>query len=303
MRTIAPALLLGSAMVVGGCGATPAEGAAGVGTERSGGAGGGLATGGVASGGRAGTVPVPGGTTGSSGGASGTAPSAGAGGGGDADAGSGSGGGAGSADPRADATAGPTADAAAAIPGTTKLFDGTTLNGWQGDTKSWSVQDGAITGKTAKGGFLIYTKDDYADFRLTLQSKLVSAGNHLGICIWGTRQANFGYGGCILVIPPSGGLWDYHPGKGSPPREKINPPTVDAHIWHKSEILVNMKTGVIRMAVNGVELIRYTDIDPPRLKRGPIGLQLHAGASEVQYKDLEIEVDPKEDKLLSVTAK
>ena len=65
-------------------------------------------------------------------------------------------------------------------------------------------------------------------------------------------------------------------------------------------MLGNLKNGTIRMAVNGVELVRYKDEDPARLKRGPIGLQIHSGASIVEYKDVEVEVDPKEDRLITV---
>ena len=49
------------------------------------------------------------------------------------------------------------------------------------------------------------------------------------------------------------------------------------------------------MAVNGIEIVRYKDEDPARLRRGPIGLQIHSGASVVEYKDIEVEVDPKDD--------
>jgi hypothetical protein len=53
--------------------------------------------------------------------------------------------------------------------------------------------------------------------------------------------------------------------------------------------------------VNGVEVTRYKDEDPRRLQRGPIGLQIHAGASEVEYKDLELDViSPDEDRLLTL---
>jgi len=54
------------------------------------------------------------------------------------------------------------------------------------------------------------------------------------------------------------------------------------------------------MAVNGVEVTRYTDEDAARLRKGPIGLQIHAGASEVEYKDIRIEVVPKIDRLVTV---
>jgi hypothetical protein len=180
------------------------------------------------------------------------------------------------------------------------LFDGKTLAGWQGDRALWSVHEGAIDGLAEKGGRLIYTRDDYADFRLILQSRLVSDGNHLGVCFWGDRLPDFGYGECILVIPPSGGMWDYHPGRRSPPRQSLDHPKFDPHEWHTTEILAHFKTGEVRMAVNGVEVVRYKDIDPARLKKGPIGLQIHAGVSRVQYRDLRIEVDPREDRLTTV---
>ncbi len=55
-----------------------------------------------------------------------------------------------------------------------------------------------------------------------------------------------------------GGMWDYHPGKKGPPREKLPHPDFDPHLWHETEILAHLKTGTIRMAVDGVEVTRYT---------------------------------------------
>jgi hypothetical protein len=194
----------------------------------------------------------------------------------------------------------PVAPAAPARPARVKLFDGVTLGGWSGNPEIWSVKDGAISGAAEKGGQLILTTGDYADFRLVFKSRLVSETNHLGVCFWGTRMPDWKYGECILVIPPSGGMWDYHPGKKGPPREKLPHPEVDAHEWHETEILAHLADGTLRVAVNGVEVTRYKDEDPTRLRKGPIGLQIHAGASEVAYKDLEIEVDPADDRLLTV---
>lgn len=45
---------------------------------------------------------------------------------------------------------------------------------------------------------------------------------------------------------------------------------------------------------------RYTDEDRARLRKGPIGLQIHSGASVVEYKDIEIETNPTEDRLVTV---
>jgi hypothetical protein len=183
----------------------------------------------------------------------------------------------------------------------TRLFDGATLKGWNGNPAFWSVVDGAIHGVTDKTpGELILTDGDYADFRLMLKSRLVSADNHLGVCFWGDRRPDWRYGDCILVIPPNNGMWDYHQGKGSPPRENLPHEQFDPHVWHQTEILAHLKDGTIRVAVNGVEVTRYKDEDPSRLKKGPIGLQIHSGASVVEYKDIEIETDPAEDRLITL---
>jgi hypothetical protein len=181
------------------------------------------------------------------------------------------------------------------------LFDGETLRGWQGDPAIWSVKDSAIHGVSDKGSELILSDGDYADFRLILKSKLVSESNHLGVCFWGARTSDWGYGECILVIPPTGHMWDYHPGMSDDPSyQKLPHPDFDPHVWNETEILAHLKTGTVRVAVNGVEVTRYTDKNPARLQKGPIGLQIHSGASEVEYKDIEIEVDPKANRLVTV---
>lgn len=51
------------------------------------------------------------------------------------------------------------------------LFDGKTLDGWDGDPRFWSVQNGAIVGSTDKqkaehNTFLIYRKAEFKDFIL-----------------------------------------------------------------------------------------------------------------------------------------
>lgn len=182
-----------------------------------------------------------------------------------------------------------------------RLFDGVSLKGWNGNPAFWSVKEGAIRGVTDETrGELLLTDGDYGDFRIILKSRLVSESNHLGVCFWGQRRADFRYGDCVLVIPPHGGMWDYRPGKGSPPRENIPHTKADPHQWHETEVLGNLKAGTLRMAVNGVEIVRYKDEDPARLERGPIGLQIHSGASIVEYKDIEVEIDPKDDRLITV---
>src|SRR4029077_6243511 len=68
---------------------------------------------------------------------------------------------------------------------TIKLFDGKTLNGWEGYEDLWSVKKyGCIVG--ANGSPLKYstyllTKEKYTDFRLVFETKLVESEMHSGV--------------------------------------------------------------------------------------------------------------------------
>jgi 3-keto-disaccharide hydrolase len=61
-----------------------------------------------------------------------------------------------------------------------KLFNGKDLTGWEGNPKLWSVQDGAITGKTGEDAdtkikhntFLVWKGGNVADFELTLKYRI-----------------------------------------------------------------------------------------------------------------------------------
>ena len=59
-----------------------------------------------------------------------------------------------------------------AEPGFQPLFDGRTLEGWEGDERFWRVEDGAIVGQTTEQNqaehntFLIYRTREFGDFEL-----------------------------------------------------------------------------------------------------------------------------------------
>jgi hypothetical protein len=75
--------------------------------------------------------------------------------------------------------------ALAADDGFKPIFDGKTLNGWEGDPAIWRVEDGAITGQTTadtnlkKNTFLIWRQGEVDDFELTLEYKII--GGNSGI--------------------------------------------------------------------------------------------------------------------------
>ena len=173
------------------------------------------------------------------------------------------------------------------LPGSKLIFDGKTLTGWKCDAK-WSVKDGAIDG-TGTGNSFCNTEGNHDTFRITGKSRVVKdPANHAGICFWGPP------GHALQITPVSGSLWDYRGGGGL----RTLPRTLDYMKWNFFELLVDAKTGNVDLAVEGHAYATFVD------KKGhpanPIGLQLHAKPNEVQYKDLALEDNPKEMKLLTV---
>ncbi len=67
--------------------------------------------------------------------------------------------------------------------GFVQIFDGKTLNGWEGDPAYWRVENGNIVGEITpatllkRNSFLIWRGGMPADFELTLEFKITKAGN------------------------------------------------------------------------------------------------------------------------------
>jgi hypothetical protein len=63
------------------------------------------------------------------------------------------------------------------------MFDGKTLDGWKGDKMVWRVENGVIIGETTpehlikSNTFLIYEKEQPADFELIAEFKISAEGN------------------------------------------------------------------------------------------------------------------------------
>lgn len=182
-------------------------------------------------------------------------------------------------------------------PGMTKIFNGVDLEGWECLPAAFGVKDGSIWAHYS-GEDLCRTKADYSNFRVVFNENGGGSANHMGFGFWGDHGGR--YGNALVVIPPSGAIWDYvRPeamltgGVGS-----ANNPI--KHQWHQVEIIANRMTGRIMTAVNGKLVSDYTDKRLNVRKHGPIGFQDHGGASNHFYRDVYIENEPKEFKLLTL---
>ena len=184
-------------------------------------------------------------------------------------------------------------------PQASSLFDGKTLDGWEGDTKVWRVVDGVIVGGSMQGNprneFLTTTKS-YSDFVLKLEYKLVGTEGFVnsGVQIRSRRipkppnemkgyQADIGAG-------MSGSLYDESRrnkvlAKADPELIKKTEKPGD---WNSYEIRCEGLR--VRLTLNGVQTVDYTEEDKTLEQEGLVGLQIHGNnKAEVSFRNLTIE--------------
>lgn len=81
------------------------------------------------------------------------------------------------------------------------LFDGKTLTNWDGDPERWSVEDGAITGRTTDdnklktNSFLIYRGVEFDNFELQLEYKIVNGNSGIQYRSFELPDREWGIGG------------------------------------------------------------------------------------------------------------
>lgn len=81
------------------------------------------------------------------------------------------------------------------------LFDGKTLEGWDGNPKLWRVEDGAITGQTTadntitKNQFLIWRGGEVDNFELQLEYRIVAGNSGIQYRSFEVPNSDWGIGG------------------------------------------------------------------------------------------------------------
>lgn len=208
----------------------------------------------------------------------------------------------------ADAPQAPAAGAnamSAAVPHKSRpLFDGRTFDGWEGDTqKTFRIEEGAIVGGSLKEPIphneFLCTTQPYANFVLRLECKLIGPGN-AGIQIRSQRVPHHhevsGYQ-ADMSAGADGGYWGclYDESRRNrmlarPEREVIKK-ALQPDDWNRYEI--RCEGPRIRLSINGVPTVDYTETDDKIPRSGIIGLQIHGGPpSEAWYRNVTIEELP-----------
>lgn len=201
---------------------------------------------------------------------------------------------------------------------TASLFDGKTLEGWDGDPKFWSVEEGAITGRTTAENptqgntFLIWRGGTVGDFELTLEYKII--GGNSGIqyrsqevpdqkWVLAGHQADFEAGdnysgihyeekgrGILALRGQKTSIGDN--GKPTVLEEFAKSENLQKHIkkedWNTYKIIAKGQT--FTHEINGHVTSIVIDEDKDGMTtEGLLGLQVHAGPPmTVQFRKIEL---------------
>lgn len=193
-----------------------------------------------------------------------------------------------------------TAAAAAGKP--VPLFDGKSFKGWEGDTtKTFRIDNGTIIGgsmkeKVPRNEFLCTTRN-YTNFVLSLKFKLIGEGSNAGVQIRTKRIPNHhevsGYQADMGDPAWWGCLYDESRRNkvlAKSDIEKVNK-VLKRNDWNEYEIRCEGRR--IRLKINGLETVDYTETDPSVEDYGVIAVQIHSGPpSEAHYKDITLQELP-----------
>ncbi len=185
------------------------------------------------------------------------------------------------------------------------LFDGKTLNGWEGDPKWWRVEDGLITGgsltEKVPRNFFLATTRSFQNFDLRLQIKLTGVPD--------TGMINSGVQIRSLRVPNNTEMSGYQVDAGDgwwgklydeSRRNKVIAESADLAAVNAAvkkgewnEFRIRTEGARIRTWINGVVALDYTEAEPAIAQDGKIAIQIHSGGMAlVQAKDVRIEVLP-----------
>lgn len=180
------------------------------------------------------------------------------------------------------------------------LFDGETVAGWEGNAYWFRIEDnalvaGRLTEQIPHNEFLCTTQN-YDDFELRFEAKLVGEGNNAGVQFRSKRipestevsgyQADIGE---AWNRPVWGALYDESRRRKmlAEPDPDLAKKAVKKDEWNKMRVICNGAR--IQIFVNGHQTVDYTETDENIPRYGVIGLQIHSGKpTEAWYRNIRI---------------
>ncbi len=176
------------------------------------------------------------------------------------------------------------------------LFDGKTMDGWDGDAKVFRVEDQTIIGGQLKEkiphNYFLSSKVEYADFELRLEFKLIGSDTNAGVQLRSKRipdhhemigyQADLGqnYWGALYDESRRNKILV------APDKDKLAK-VLKRDDWNSYRILCEGRH--IQLWINDFQTVDYTEEDPAIEQSGLIAVQIHSGGpGEAHYRNLRI---------------
>lgn len=198
------------------------------------------------------------------------------------------------------ATAEPKSGVPELEPGFRWLFDGKTLNGWEGKEAWFRVEDEAVVAGSLKekipNNEFLCTQDKFDDFELRLQVRLKGEGNNAGVQFRSARVPNHhevsGYQ-CDVGAAFGRSVWGALYDESRRNKMLAEGPAEQVGAWTKqgdwNDLRIRCEGDRIQLWLNGHATVDYREADKNIPRTGIIGLQIHSGPpTEAWYRAIRI---------------
>ena len=181
------------------------------------------------------------------------------------------------------------------------LFDGETLHGWEGDPAFFRVEDQCIVAgsldRPIPGNRFLASTQEFKNFELQFQAKLIGKGKNAGVQFWSQRLTNshemIGYQ-CDIGSFKEGKLWGWlydesrrNKFLASTKQEPLNQWVLPKGEWNQMRVQAFDQS--IRIWVNNQLTVDYVELQKNIASSGKFGLQVHGGPPlEAWYREIHL---------------
>ena len=181
------------------------------------------------------------------------------------------------------------------------LFNGTTLDGWEGNSEFFRVVDQCIVAGSLErpipGNQFLATVEEFENFDIRFEAKLVGPGKNAGVQFWSQRVPNsnemIGYQ-CDIGSFKDGLLWGWLYDESRRRRflASTNQGQIQKMVNPKgrwNQLRVKAENHSISIWLNNQITVRYFEQNKEIPTQGRFGLQVHGGPPlEVWYRNFKL---------------